>query len=118
MHTPSLPVRLTTLASALLTSGICCAATNIVNSCSDDPTLGGTLRNTIASSAPGDIVDLTHLDTSCSVIPLATGSAPITVNQAAGSSGIGLTIQGPGADKLAISGGYGNRVFTHTGTGQ
>jgi len=102
----------------MLTTGVASAATNIVSSCSDDLTLGGTLRNTVASSAPGDTVDASSL--TCSVITLMTNSTPngpIVVNQAAGPGGFGLKIQGPGADKLAISGQNQERVFTHTGSG-
>src|SRR5579859_1719455 len=116
MHNPSLPFRLTALAAALFASGMAAAATNIVSSCSDDLTLGGTLRNTVASSAAGDTVDVSSL--TCSVITLmtnATPNGPIVVNQAAGASGFGLKIQGPGAGKLAISGENQERVFTHTG---
>src|SRR5579871_3082001 len=110
------PFALTALAAALLSSGIAAAATNTVTSCTDDLTRSGTLRNTIASSAPGDTVDLSQL--TCSVITLTTGSAPIAVDQAAGPTGVGLTIQGPGAGRLAISAQNQSRVFTHTGSGE
>jgi len=121
MHTQSLPFRLTALTAALLVSHAASAATNYVSSCTDDPAPSATLRNVINVSAPGDTVDLTHLDPTCSVITLTTGSAPngpIVVGQAAGASGLGLKIQGPGANKLAISAANNTRIFTHTGAGE
>jgi hypothetical protein len=118
MLNKSIPFRLAPFAAALFASGVASAATNIVSSCSDDLSFGGTLRNTIASSKPGDTVDVSHLDpVTCSVITLMTGSTPngpIVVNQASP----GIKIHGPGADKLAISAENTNRVFTHTGAGQ
>jgi hypothetical protein len=69
-----------------------------VTSCADDNT-PGTLRVAIANASGGATIDLTKL--TCSRITL--GETPAT-NQGIHAYAYGLTIKGPGADKLAIYG--------------
>jgi hypothetical protein len=87
------------------------ANTWTVTSCSDSGS--GTLRDTIAAATTlsGDTVDLSQLPTTygCSTISLQTGAVAITQS--------GLNLQGPGTDSLKISGGNGQQVLMHTGTG-
>jgi hypothetical protein len=91
------------------------AATWTVNTCSEANSGSGTtgsLRYAVANAASGDTVDMSGL--TCSTISLQTGA--ITIAQAS------LTLNGPGIDKLTITGKYGGhvetgRIFTHTGTG-
>lgn len=86
-----------------------------VNSCSEANSgsgTTGTLRYAVQHAASGDVVDMTHL--TCGTISLHTGA--IHIPQAS------LTLEGPGKDKLDITGKYkGNvehdRIFDHTGTG-
>jgi hypothetical protein len=63
------------------------------------------LRDAIANASSGDILDLT----ACSEITLTTGEVHVNVDD--------LTLNGPGADQLAIKGGYYGRIFDHTGIG-
>ena len=88
--------------------------TLLVTSCLDN--VSGSLRDAVqtASGLSGDVTiefDLSQMQ--CSKITLLYGEIAIA-NQ-------NLTIQGPGADKLAIDGDYSfgrlNRVFDHTGLG-
>ena len=65
----------------------------VVQNCNDAG--AGSLRDAVNNAVDGDIIDLTQLQ--CSVISLSTGAILI------GASG--LTLQGPGAHRLAI---YGN----------
>ncbi len=76
------------------------AATYIVNTTSDDVTMEGSLRNAISKAGDGDIIsfDLPYP----SVIKLKGNLLDINRN---------ITIQGPGADKLSISGEGKSRVF-------
>lgn len=90
------------------------ATTLLVTSCTDN--VSGSLRDAVqtASGLSGDVTIEFDLDQmQCSRITLLYGEIAIT-NQ-------NLTIQGPGADKLAIDGDYDlgrlNRVFNHTGLG-
>jgi hypothetical protein len=78
-----------------------------VFNCIDDAATPGTLRSVIAASAEGDTIDLTSL--TCSRITLTQGSIPILFDT--------LTINGPGAGKLAISGAGIDRIFVHPGYG-
>jgi hypothetical protein len=77
-----------------------------VTSCADDGS-PDTLRSVIATAASGAVVDLTQLE--CSTITLTSGAIPISVDD--------LTVQGPGANALAIDGADVNRVFYHSGLG-
>jgi hypothetical protein len=76
------------------------AATYIVNTTSDDVTMEVSLRNAISKAGDGDIIsfDLPYP----SVIKLKGNQLDINRN---------ITIQGPGADKLSISGEGKSRVF-------
>ena len=85
------------------------AATLRVTSCADDGS-PGTLRTVVNAAANSDIVDLTQL--ACSKITLTQG--PIDTNFLGPHPLNVLTIQGPGADELTISGGGQSLVF---GTG-
>lgn len=58
----------------------------------------GSLRQAIASAAPGDTINFAVTGT----IALTSGQLLIDKN---------LTIQGPGADSLTISGNHASRVF-------
>ncbi len=78
------------------------ATTLAVTDCGDG-TDSGTLRNTIAGAADGDIIDLRAL--ACSSITLTDGVIPIPVEN--------LSLLGPGADALAIDGNANDRVFIH-----
>jgi hypothetical protein len=86
-----------------------------VNSCSD-ATSGsgttGTLRYAVKHAASGDVVDMTHL--TCSKISLHTGAIQVPQSR--------LTLEGPGRDRLEITGKYNgsvehDRIFNHTGSG-
>jgi hypothetical protein len=71
----------------------------------------GSLREAIANAASGDTIDLTNLP--CSEITLYTGEVDVIVDD--------LSLMGPGASQLTISGGataaYYHRIFDHTGVG-
>lgn len=73
------------------------AATNTVTSLADGG--AGSLRQLIASSAPGDTINIPLGGT----IVLTSGELVITNN---------LTVTGPGAASLAISGNHASRVFS------
>jgi hypothetical protein len=76
-----------------------------VTNCDDNG--AGSFRDAVEHAADGDSIDLTLLD--CAEITLTTGE----VLAAADS----LTIVGPGADRLVISGGESGRVLDHLGSG-
>ena len=80
----------------------------VVN-CDDSGT--GSLRDAMGSASDGDTIDLTAL--ACSEISLTTGQVT--------ASAANVTINGPGADALAIRGGnstgHNNRVIAHVGAG-
>lgn len=82
------------------------AATLAVDSCADDGS-AGTLRNVVAVAASGDTVDLRQL--ACSTITLTQGEIAIAQDD--------LTLSGPGAANLRISGGGASGVLAHRGTG-
>lgn len=85
------------------------AATTVVKNCNDSGT--GSLRTAVANAASGDVIDLSQL--SCSTITLTSGAIAISQDS--------LELDGPGADKLAIDGGYSaghvHHAFAHSGTG-
>lgn len=79
----------------------------IVQNCDDDGV--GSLRHVITSVAQsGDTVDLSQL--TCSAITLTTGGAIVVAQD-------DLTLIGPTAGSLTISGDNASRVFEHTGVG-
>jgi hypothetical protein len=82
------------------------AATLPVTSCADDGS-AGTLRSVVAGAASGDTVDLSQL--SCSTITLTQGEITVAQDD--------LTLSGPGAANLSISGGDASGVLAHHGTG-
>jgi predicted outer membrane repeat protein len=84
------------------------AAGNItlVENCDDDGP--GSLRAAAAVAVNGGTIDLTGLD--CGTIELQSGE--ITLAQP------GVYLEGPGMAALTISGGFGGRVFNHSGNGQ
>jgi hypothetical protein len=100
------------LALALAAAGACTAGdaqatTFTVTNCSDSDT--GSLRDTILNHAvSGDTVNFSA-SLGCSTITLTSGQIPIAQNE--------LTINGPGADTLAIDGNFVSRVLAHSGTG-
>jgi hypothetical protein len=68
----------------------------------------GSYRDAVTNAVSGDTIDLTS--TPCSVITLTTGDVITAAND--------LTLQGPGALSLTISGGYNYRPLDHIGTGR
>lgn len=93
------------------------ATTWTVNTCSDanfgNPGAHtGSLRFAAAIAGNGDTIDLSQL--ACSVISLKNGAIPLAQDD--------ITLNGPGIDKLTITGKYGNaiehdRIILHSGTG-
>ncbi len=100
----SLIVGLTSVSTVLLPAQKAGAADDVVTNCSSAAT-PGSLAYEVSSANPGD--DITFaLSPACSLITL-TSVLPIS----------GLTITGPGAGSLAISGGGSNAMFsTNSGT--
>jgi hypothetical protein len=84
-------------ALALLPAQIAGAATDTVTNCNDSG--AGSLRATIAAATAGDTV---NFSVGCSTITLTSGMVEITQN---------LTISGPGASTLAVSGNSASTVF-------
>lgn len=116
--TSSRPLRLrplaACLASALFAPALLGAApataprgTLVVQNCDDSGP--GSLRDTIAAATDGDVVDLSGL--ACGDIVLGSGAIVV------GAAVANLTVEGPGADVLAISGNDANRLFEHQGSG-
>ncbi len=73
------------------------ATTDTVTNCNDAG--AGSLRDAVASASPGDTVDFS---VGCSTITLTTGVIELTED---------LTIDGPGASTLAVSGDSASTVF-------
>ena len=69
------------------------ASTDTVTNCNDSG--AGSLRQTIADASAGDTIDF-DLSPTCSLITETSGSITVDTN---------LTIDGPGASALAVSGG-------------
>lgn len=78
----------------------------VVGNCDDSG--AGSLRDAIDHAADGAAIDLTQL--SCSIISLTSG--PLAVAQQA------LTLRGPGAGRLTVSGNDSSQVLVHTGSGE
>lgn len=79
------------------------AGTVIVSNCDDSG--AGSLREAFATAVSGDVIDLSTLE--CSTITLTSGALATGVAD--------LTLQGPGADLLAIDGNHQDRIIDHTG---
>jgi hypothetical protein len=100
-------LRLTPLASCLATAlalalPLVHAANRTVTNCSDSG--AGSLRLAIAGAASsGDTIVFDTAQMACSTITLTSGQIAIDAEQ--------ITLQGPGAGLLTISGGYVSRVF-------
>ncbi|HEY0179521.1 MAG TPA: choice-of-anchor Q domain-containing protein [Dokdonella sp.] len=77
------------------------AARLVVANCDDAGP--GSLRDAFAQAVNGDVVDLTQL--ACSTITLSGGALR--------SEAPYLTLEGPGADRLAIDGGRADRIVDH-----
>lgn len=67
-----------------------------------------TLREAVAAAATGDLVKFSALFDSAQTITLAAGEIPVNKN---------VTVQGPGADKLTLSGNHASRLFRVSLTG-
>lgn len=76
-----------------------------VTNCDDSG--AGSLRQALADAVDGDTIDLTG--TGCSIITLTTGSIFFTQSD--------ITLQGPGAADLIVSGGDRYTPLLHSGTG-
>ena len=108
MHAPSRsPIersRLTPLAAclaAIFALGAPEALALTVSNCNDHGS--GSLRAAVGAAASGDTIDVSALG--CGVITLTTGGIQVTVDN--------LTLQGPGANNLAITGKNGSVVETN-----
>lgn len=109
------PLDVCIAAALALASPLAFATTWTVNTCDQGYSGSGTtgsLRYAATNAASGDTIDLTAL--SCSTISLTTGAIVFTQDA--------ITLNGPGMNKLSVTGKYnGNvekdRIFTHTGTG-
>ncbi len=103
-------LKLTALSAALLlaSANSSAAATSwTVDTCADNNAGSGTsgsLRYTLAHAASGDTIDITQLPLACSKITLTDGFLIINQND--------LTLTGPGAGLLTISGAH-NSVVIH-----
>ncbi len=67
-----------------------------------------TLREAVAAAGNGDLVKFSALFDSVQTITLTAGEIAINKN---------LTVQGPGADRLTLSGNDGSRIFRVAGNG-
>ncbi len=94
-------IALSALSIVALPPGTAGAATEVVTNCSGSPTTPGSLPYEAATAASGDTITFA-LSPACSLITLA-GPIPIA----------GLTIDGPGAGNLAVSGGGTTGVFVN-----
>jgi hypothetical protein len=90
----SLLIGLATVAVTVLPSQVAEAATDVVTNCSGAAAAVGSLPYEVANAAPGDTIDFS-LSPPCSTITL---SSQIVLSQ-------NVTITGPGASTLAVSGG-------------
>lgn len=80
------------------------AGTVTIENCDDGG--AGSLREAFANAVSGDVIDLTQLD--CSTISLTSGALTSGVDY--------LTLEGPGADRLAIDAGGGSRAIALMGS--
>ena len=102
-----LPLRALLLAALALSPALAASAAMLtVTNTTDDPTNSGSLRYAISNAQAGDTVVFSL--PSPSVITLTAGELDLTQS---------VTIQGPGAGALTVSGGGVSRVFDVTATG-
>ncbi len=95
----ALTVGLSAIAVVALPAGTAGAATQVVTNCSGSPTTPGSLPYEAAAAASGDTITFA-LSPACSLITVVS---PVPI--------AGLTIDGPGAGNLAVSGGGTTGVF-------
>ena len=76
---------------------------NVTNCADSGP---GSLRNTVGNADDGDTIDLSSLN--CSTITLTTGAIVVSQSE--------LSILGPGANELSVSGNNNSQIFAHTGS--
>jgi hypothetical protein len=88
---------------AIASAQVASADTDTVVNCSGSASVAGSLPSAVANASAGDTINFS-LGGSCSVITL---SATITISQS-------LTIDGPGASALGVSGGGSTEVFDVT----
>ena len=81
------------------------AATDVVTSCSGDPSVAGSLPNVVASVGAGDTITF-GVRSSCSTITL---TSQLDVD--------GLTIDGPGPNSLTVSGDGTTGIFSSGSSG-
>ena len=91
-------------ATVVATAGLAVAASVTVTNCDDSGP--GTLRQAVVDAASGDTIAFAS-PLGCNVITLTTGEILIDKN---------LTISGPGATELAVSGNSSSRVFNVGGS--
>ena len=77
------------------------ASDDVVTNCSGSATSTGSLPAVVAAAGPGDTVSFAP-DLGCSTISL---TAPVALNE-------DLTLRGPGAGQLSVSGSGSSQVFT------
>lgn len=92
----------TAVCVALLPATVAGATTFTVTNCNDSGT--GSLRLAVASAASGDSVNFSSSLSPCTADTVTLTSGPIEIAQ-------NLTITGPGAGTLAVSGGGTSTVF-------
>jgi hypothetical protein len=89
--------------TAIAGHGAAGGSTLVVSTCDDAG--AGSLRDAIAQTVSGDMIDLSQLD--CSLITLSGGALVIDPAIAA------LSLVGPGSASLTIDGGGIDRIFEH-----
>jgi len=89
------------LVASQVPAAVAGAATQSVTNCSGDSTVSGSLPYVVANAAAGDLITF-NIGVACPTITLTTGVMDINQN---------LTITGPGASVLAVSGGGTSGIF-------
>lgn len=88
------------------TTQVAGASTDTVTNCDDSG--AGSLRQTVADASAGDTIDF-EMSPACSLITLTSGDIEYTQN---------LTIDGPGASTLAVSGNNESPIFVGDGASE
>lgn len=114
---PTRPTKICLCLQAALALGVAAptAFAGVVQNCGDGGPGSGSLRDVIASAAPGETIDLSQLPTQC-------GMADSTITLSNGEIAIGqsdLKLQGPSVGTVTILPALGShsRVLDHTGSG-